>query len=96
VRTITLGTKSVSLVNGTRVAGKTDYPEQTRLKATNYCELFDPPRAPARQDLQTPKPLPLPRMAAHRPPMLASSPALRVDGVKAVSVVATVPATGVA
>jgi hypothetical protein len=33
-----------------------------------------------------PKPLPLPRIAAHRPPRLASSPALRVAGVNGVSV----------
>ena len=43
-----------------------------------------------------PKPLPLPRMLAHRPVMLANSPALRVDGVNGVSVVAYAPAVGVA
>jgi hypothetical protein len=44
----------------------------------NYC--FDAPRAPARQEWHTPKPLPLPRMEEQRPVMLANSPALSVEG----------------
>src|SRR3954454_25410891 len=55
-------------------------------KGPNPDYSFAPPRAPARQLAQTPKPLPLPRIAAQRPPTLASSPALKVAGVKAVSV----------
>jgi hypothetical protein len=40
------------------------------------------PRAPDLHELQTPKPLPLPRMEAQRPVMLAYSSGLRVDGTK--------------
>lgn len=54
-----------------------------------------PPSAPDLQEVQIPKPLALPMIAAQRPVMLANSPALKVAGVKAVSVVALVPATGV-
>jgi serine/threonine protein kinase len=43
--------------------------------------------APTRHEWQMPAPLPLPRMAAHRPPRLAASPPLRLAGVKAVSLV---------
>ena len=43
-------------------------------ESQNYSRKGNAPRAPARHELQTPKPLPLPRMAAHRPPMLFSSP----------------------
>lgn len=56
---------------------------------------FEPPSAPDLQEVQIPKPLALPMIAAQRPVMLANSPALRVAGVKAVSVVAVVPAAGV-
>src|ERR1039458_8246809 len=55
-----------------------------------YC--FAAPRPPTRQELQTPKPLPTlattPQPYARR----ASSPALKVAGVKAVSVTEYVPA----
>lgn len=56
---------------------------------------FCPPSAPDLQEVQIPKPLALPMIAAQRPVMLANSPGLKVAGVKAVSVVAVVPATGV-
>jgi len=57
---------------------------------------FDPPSAPARHEVHTPKPLALPMMLAQRPVMLACSAALRVAGVNCVSVVAKLPAVGVA
>ena len=50
----------------------------------DYC--LWPPRPPAAQPRQMPKPLPLPMMLVQRLLMLASSPALRVAGVNAVSV----------
>jgi hypothetical protein len=57
-------------------------------RSPTYSGKFDPPRAPDLQELQTPKPLPLPMTAAHLPVMLASSPALSVAPVKVLSVVA--------
>src|SRR5579872_6132104 len=53
--------------------------------------IFVPPKAPVRQVLQIPKPLALPMMLAHRPVILFSSPALRVEGVNGVSVVTSPP-----
>ena len=63
-------------------------PGITAAQSHNYCGKFDAPSAPDLQELQTPKPLPLPITAAHLPVMLTSSPALRVAPVKALSVVA--------
>ncbi len=56
--------------------------------APTYCGFLDAPSAPDLQDVQTPKLLPLPRMLLQRPVMLASSPALSVEGVNGVSVTA--------
>ena len=53
----------------------------------------EPPRPPRRQERHTPKPLPFARINAHRSFRRANSDALRVAGVKAVSVTAYV--TGV-
>lgn len=78
-----LGSKSVK-ATPSRLTGFCG-PVEVR-ESSDYC--FVAPRAPERHELHTPKPLPLPTMAAHRPPRLASSLWLRVDAVKAFSVVA--------
>ena len=57
--------------------------QEARLRSMGYC--FAAPNAPARQELQMPKPLPLPRIEAQRPVMLASSDVLSVAGKNACS-----------
>ena len=63
------------------------------MKSRTYC--FSPPKPPRRQERQMPNVLPLPMMFVQRLVMLASSPALKVAGRNAVSVMLNaVPAGG--